>query len=186
MSKTILTLIVLAAILLGIGGCSGIYGVSTYNTAKRLHNLYDAKLVDNTSEFDNMWKKISQTSQIPDAKKDALKEIFNGYAAARTGNGDNGSLMKWVQESIPNPDLSEYRDVMNIIVGSRDSWTNRQKELVDIARQYNEMLSVFPSNIFLGLFGMEKIDPKVVTSSRTDNAFKTGKDDDVELFKKKQ
>ncbi len=185
MSKTILTLIVLAVIALGIGGCSAVYGVSTYNTAKRLHNMYDAKLVDNTSEFDNMWKKISQTAQIPEAKKDALKEIFNGYASARTGNGDGGSMMKWVQESIPNPDLSEFKDVMNIIVGSRDSWTNRQKELVDIARQYNEMLAVFPSNIFLGLFGMEKIDPKVVTSSRTDNAFKTGKDDDVDLFKKK-
>src|SRR4051812_29568286 len=71
MSKTILTLIVLAVIAIGIGGCSGIYGVSTYNTAKRLHNMYDAKLVDNTSEFDNMWKKISQTAQIPEAKKDA-------------------------------------------------------------------------------------------------------------------
>lgn len=181
MNKTILSLIVVAVI--GLIGAFGfaMYGVSTYNTAKRLHNLYDAKLVDNTSEFDNMWKKISQVAQIPSAKKDGLREIFEGYASARTGNTDSGSLMKWVQESIPNPDLSEYKDLMNIIVGSRDSWTNRQKELVDIARQYNEMLSVFPSNIFLGLFGMEKINPKVVTSSRTDNAFATGRDDDVDL-----
>ncbi len=185
MSKTILILIVMAVVgIVGIGSAA-IYGVSTYNTASRIHNLYDSKLVDNTSEFDNMWKKISQTAQIPEAKKNAFREIFEGYATARTGNGDGGSMMKWVQESIPNPDLSEYKDVMNIITGSRDSWTNRQKELVDIARQYNEMLSVFPSNIFLGLFGMTKIDAKVVTSSRTDNAFKTGKDDDTDLFKKK-
>jgi len=183
--KTALVLIVLAVVLtVGAAGLA-VYGISTYNTASRLHNLYDSKLVDNTSEFDNMWKKISQTAQIPEAKKNALKDIFEGYAAARSGNADGGQLMKWVQESVPNVDLSEYKDLMNIIVGSRDSWTNRQKELVDIARQYNEMLSVFPSNVFLGLFGMEKINAKVVTSSRTDKAFESGKDDDVDLgFKK--
>lgn len=183
MNKFLIAIVIAVVAFVGFGAI-GIYGISTYNTAKRLHNLYDAKLVDNTSEFDNMWKKISQTAQIAEAKKDGLKEIFNGYATARSGNGDGGSLAKWVQESVPNPDLSEYKIVINIVTGSRDSWTNRQKELVDIARQYNEMLAVFPSNVFLGLFGMEKIDPKVVTSSRTDTAFKTGKDDDTTLFKK--
>ena len=180
MSKYLILLVIAVVLAVGLGSLA-IYGVSTYNTASRLHNLYDAKLVDNTSEFDNMWKKISQTSQIPEAKKNALREIFEGYAAARTGNGGGGEMMKWVQESIPNPDLSEYKDVMNIIVGSRDSWTNRQKELIDIARQYNEMLSVFPSNVFLRLLGFEKIVPKVVTSSRTEQSFATGKDDDVNL-----
>lgn len=183
--KTMLILVVIAVVAFVGLGCSAIYGISTYNTASRLHNLYDSKLLDNTSEFDNMWKKISQTAQIPNAKKDALKEIFEGYASARSGNSDGGQLMKWVQESVPNVDLSEYKDLMNIIVGSRDSWTNRQKELVDIARQYNEMLSVFPSNVFLGLFGMEKINAKVITSNRTDKAFDSGKDDDTDLgFKK--
>ncbi len=181
MKTSILVLIAGTVIAMVAAFSLAIYGVSTYNQAKRLHNLYDAKLVDNNSEFDNMWKKVAQTAQIPEAKKEGLRQIFNEYAAARTGNGDGGSLMKWTQESIPNPDLSEYKQLMNIITGSRDSWTNRQKELVDVARQYNEMLAVFPSNVFLGLFGMEKIDPKIVTSSRTDEAFKTGKDDNVDL-----
>ena len=186
MNKFILPSVILVVVGLAISGLIlAIYGVSTYNTASRLHNLYDAKLVDNNSEFDNMYKKIAQTSQIPTAKKEALKEIFNGYATARTGNGDSGSLMKWVQESVPNVDLSEYKDIMNIITGSRDSWTNRQKELIDIARQYNEMLSVFPSNLLLQVLGFKKIDPKIVTSTRTEQAFATGKDDDLDLNLKK-
>lgn len=180
-TSTILILIVLFSVG-AVGALTiGAYGVSTYNAASKLHNLYDAKLVDNSSEFDNMWKKIAQTAQIPEAKKNALKEIFESQAAARTGKGGGGELMKWVQESIPNPDLSEYKTVLNIIVSSRDSWTFRQKELVDIARQYNEMLSTFPSNVFLGFFGMQKINPKVITSSRTENAFSSGKDDDINL-----
>lgn len=180
MKTTLIAIVIAVVALVGLGSVA-IYGVSTYNTASRIHNLYDSKLLDNTSEFDNMWKKISQTAQIPNAKKEALKEIFEGYATARSGNGEGGQLMKWVQESVPTADLSEYTALMNIITGSRDSWTNRQKELVDIARQYNEMLSVFPSNVFLGLFGMEKINAKVITSSKTDKSFETGKDDDIDL-----
>lgn len=158
-----------------------IYGISTYNQAARLRNLAEAKTLDNTSEFDNMWKKISQVSQVTTAQKNALKEIFEGYAAARTGSGGGGEVMKWIKESVPNVDTSTFNNLQNIITGSRDSWTNRQKELIDIARQYNQMLATFPDGPFLRMFGFEKIVPKVVTSSRTDKAFETGKDDDVKL-----
>ena len=48
-------------------------------------------------------------------------------------------------------------------------------------REYNQRLSVFPSNLVLRMFGFEKIVPKIITSSRTDKAFSTGKDDDVDL-----
>lgn len=160
------------------------YGVSTYNSAGSLKNSYDMKVKDNSSEFDNMWKTIQQAVQIPEAKKDAFRQIYSEYANARTNKSEN-QLMTWIKESTPpNPDLSTYDKVLNIIVSKRDGWTFRQKELVAIAEQYNQKLSVFPSNVFLGAFGFQKIDPKVITSARTEAAFQSGQDNDVELFKK--
>ncbi|NJO62634.1 MAG: hypothetical protein HC836_31715 [Richelia sp. RM2_1_2] len=48
------------------------------------------------------------------------------------------------------------------------------------------LLTLFPSRIFLVTFGGHVLpELQIVTSSRTDNAFQTGKDDDVELFQKK-
>jgi hypothetical protein len=154
-----------------------------YNTQARAKNTYEMKVKDNQSEFDNMWKKITQVVQIPEAKKDAFKEIFVSYAEARTTAGQ-GRLMSWVQESAPNVNLDAYDNVMNIIVASRDGWTMRQKELVDLAREYNNNLVTQPKGFILGIFGFQKIDPQIVTSTRTDEAFKTGKDEEVQLFKK--
>jgi len=92
--------------------------------------------------------------------------------------------MRWVQESVPNVDLSVYKNLQNIIVGSRDSFTMRQKELLDLKREHDKLLRSFPSNILFGMLGIKEMSVTIITSSKTQEAFKTGKDDDVELFKK--
>lgn len=158
----------------------GVYLLSTYNAQATLLNTYNMKVKDNQSEFDNMFKKISQVTQISVAKKDAFKEVFTAYAEARTSKSQN-QMMTWVKENAPNFDLSIYDKVLNVITGSRDSWTFRQKELVGIAEQYNLNLSVQPRGFILKLFGFQIIDPKIITSSRTEEAFRTGKDDDTKL-----
>ncbi len=182
MSKTIITLIVVigggalfAAILL-------FWGIGTYNRAKTLHNQIDAKELANSTIFDNTWKKISQGSQVTEAQKNALKDIFVGYANARSGGKGSGSFINAVKEAIPNISLDKsFGKLLNIITGSRDEWTANQVALVDMGREYNLMLEVFPSNILLHALGFEKVNVKLVTSTRTDEAFKSGKDDSTSL-----
>jgi len=182
-TKTIVTwaiigVIALSAIVVGLSG------VSVYNSQANLKNNYEMKVKSNQAEFDNMWKKITQVAQVPEAQKEAFKEVYSSYASARTSEGQ-GKMMAWIQEAVPNYNGEIYAQLMNIITASRDGWTMRQNELVDFARVYNANLVVFPKNKFLKFFGFEKIEPNVITSTRTDEAFKTGKDDDVDLFKKK-
>jgi hypothetical protein len=182
MNKFLLSAIVLAGLLAVAVVIGSVWGISTYNQASSLKNLYDAKLKANNASFDNMFKTIDQSAQVTNKQKDALKEIFTSYASARTTGGSaDGSVMKWVTESIPNVDTSVYKTLMNTITSARDSWTMRQLELVDIARQYNQYLVQFPTNVFLKMLGFEKIDAKVVTSGRTEKAFETGRDDDTKL-----
>lgn len=182
MSKTLLSIIVILG-LLAVSLVIGVtYGIGTYNRASGLRNTYESKLKANNASFDNMFKTIDQSAQVSNKQKDALKDIFTSYASARTTGGSaDGSLMKWVTESIPNVDVSIYKTLMNTITSARESWTMRQLELVDIAREYNLMLSQFPSNVLLGAFGFVKIDAKVISSDRTVKAFETGKDDDTKL-----
>lgn len=176
-----IVIVVSALFLGGVIAVAG-YCLSVYNTQAKLQTLYDAKVKDNSSEFDNMWKKISQVSQVPAAKKDALKDIFSSYADARSGNKSGGQMMQWIHESVPNVDLNTYDNLMNIITTSRDSWTERQKELVDISREFNQNLATQPSGALLHAFGFKEIDAKVITSSRTEQTFQSGKDDDTNLF----
>lgn len=184
MSKTTIAILATVAVLLFSSFVLVLSGVSVYNNAASIKNTYEMKVKSNEAEFDNMWKKIQQVAQVPDAQKDAFKEVYASYASSRT-SPNQGQMMAWIKESVPNYNGEIYTQLMNVITGSRDGWTMRQNELVDVARQYNANLVVFPKNILLKMFGFEKIDPKVITSSKTEQSFKTGKDDDVELFKKK-
>lgn len=137
------------------------------------------KIKDNQSEFDNMFKKIGQSMQVTKAQQDSIKEIIVANATARTTSG--GELIKMVTESIPNIDTKTFQNLQNIIVGSRDSFSFRQKELIGIAEEYNKNLSVFPRNIILGMLGFKKLDPLVITSSHTKEVFSSGEDNEVEL-----
>jgi len=161
--------------------------VGTMNTEARCRTAIEAKQKDNTSEFDNMWKKISQVAQVTEGQKNALLEIFRTHAKARAGeNGQGGTMMNWIKESVPNVDTSTFNNLQNIITASRDSWTNRQKELVDLERERTQMFRVFPDSIVLSILGRREDDVKIqiVTSSRTERSFETGKDDDVSVFGK--
>lgn len=164
--------------------------MSWQNVEVKQRNLISAKQKDNTSEFDNMKKKIKSVVSIPDAQFANLKDIFTSHAEARSGgDSKDGSLMKWIQESIPNVDESTkiYSQVMNIVVSSRDSWTSRQKEILDMKRVHDDILDVGFRGLFLSnVLGRQKIEVIIVTSADTKDAFATGEDnDDGTLFKTK-
>ena len=146
-----------------------------------LRTTIEAKQLDNTSEFDNMFKKIKQTAQVPDAYFAKLKDLVVSYADART-SPNAGAVMNWVQEAVPNASPEMYNNLQNIITSSRDRWTMRQKELIDINREHTKLLRTFPNNVILSLFGRKEITLKIVTSTKTEESFSTGKDDDLKLF----
>jgi len=156
-----------------------VWCVGLYNKEARLRNQIVAKQKDNT------WKKISQAAQVTDAQKQALMDIIVGNSKARAGNGNSGQLATFVHEAVPNVDTSTFNQLMNIVTSTRDAWTMRQKELLDFKREHDNLMDVFPGSILFSLLGKTKIDVTIVTSGRTEDAFKTGKDDDIDLFPKK-
>ena len=167
--------------LLGVGvGTGGIYLASEYNYVKSLERQIVAKTQDNESRFDNMFKQIQGVAKVATAQKDALKEIFIGYAEGRTPKSDDKALMNWVQESVPVVDTSIYKQVINIITGQRDAFTQRQTELIEVARAYNyKVIDSFPTNFLIGkLFGFQEIKPKIITSTRAKAAIESGEDNE--------
>lgn len=174
--------IAIVAVVLLVGLVLFCMNISYNNADARLRNLAKTKQEDNNNEYDSMWKKIAQSAEVTQAQRDALKDIFEGYAKARTGSGEGGSVAKWIQESVPNVDTSTFNNLQNIITSARDRFTQRQKELLDIKREHDNILDTAPSKWFVS--NTTRIDVQIVTSSRTKKAFDTGVDDDVDVFKK--
>lgn len=174
--------LIVAGVLAVFAFLFGIAWVSSNNQEVRLRFAIEAKQKANQATFDNMWKKIAQVAEVTDAQKNALKEIFVEHARARTSGGStDGSVMKWITESVPNVDVSVYKNLQNIITSARDSFSSDQLALLDLKREHDTLLSVFPSVIFVG--GRPRIDVQIVTSGRTDGAFSSGKDEDTKVFR---
>jgi hypothetical protein len=185
MNKVVMSvLIALLVVVIGSSFTLGGYTINTLNQEAVLANQIKTKQLNNTNVYDNMWKKISQTAQVTQKDRDSLKDIFNSYAQARSGNGDGQAVMKWIKEAVPNVDTTTMLNLQNTITSARNEFARNQTELLDLANEHNTMFDVFPSNIVLSMFNRHKIDAKLVTSTRTDNAFSTGKDDDTDVFGK--
>lgn len=169
-------LIFVGCVLLGMG-------INISNTEIELKSLIEAKQKDNKNEYDAMWKKISQVAEVTDEQKKALIDIFKNYAEARSDKSNN-LAMKWIKESIPNVDVSTYKNLQNIIISSRERFVLRQKELIDLKREHDLLLRKFPSGFILQCLGRKEIDIQVITSGKTEKAFETQKDDSVSVFKR--
>ena len=129
--------------------------------------------------FDNTWKIIQGQSQVATKERESFREVFVELMNARTSQ-DGGLLMKWSKEAqIPlSSDL--YKNLQNTIESQRNKFTNAQKDLIDIKREADKLKNTFPSSMFLG--GRKVIEIELVTSTKTEETFKTGKEDDVNVF----
>ena len=161
-----------------LGGSIISTGISLYNQEIALKNQIEAKQTENKANFDNMWKKIKQTTNVSDEYKTGLVEVVKAYTEGRKDTSEN-MLMKWGAEAVPNFDSSIYKQLMNIIVASRDDFTLNQKELLDLNREHDTLIDTFPNNVFYRVMGVQKIKVTTVTSTRTEETFKSGIDDEV-------
>ena len=158
----------------------GCWAIDLKNTEIALKQRIEAQQIANKAEFDNMKKKILQNNQVSDKYKQGLIDVLTAYTEGRKVDGEQ-LMMKWSNEAVPVMSPELYKQLSNIIVSSRDKFTIQQKQLLDLQREYNTLISTFPNSIIFTLTGIDKIEVIVITSTDADKAFETGKDDDIKL-----
>lgn len=179
-------LVVLGAVLLlglAYGGCV----MSFRSDCVRAENGILAQLESNKASHDTMWKTIRETAQVPDMMRDDFIKTYDAAMRGRYGENGSGAVMQWIKEQNPNLAPEVYTKVQTVIESGRARFLKDQQQLVDKVREYNNLLDgnrAILANVFLGF--PRKIDPnddkfKPVTSGRTDDAFRTGKDDEIKL-----
>jgi hypothetical protein len=167
-------------VVLALGLMFGSAYVDYSNREISLRNLASGQEDANKVIFDTMWKTIQQSAAITDEYKNSFKEIYLGIMDARYSKGD-GTLMKWITENNPNFDSSMFKTLMDTVKGKREEFAQIQIKLRDIKREHDNLRTMFPSSMFLA--GRPELKVQLVTSSNTVEAFNTGKEDSIELFK---
>lgn len=161
----------------------GLWAFGVARSEAKTRNLVDAKQMDNKNQLDLELKTQLKVCQLPAAQEAMLKNIIVGYANARASGKTTGSFINVgsVREVVPNVDTSMFNKIMNIIQSTGDMFALKQTELIDLNRAHTDIVTVPPSSWVCAFMGKGVIDIKIVTSSRVENAFTTGKDDDIDL-----
>lgn len=152
---------------------------STSNTEISLRNKIEATQTSCTAYYDKMWKIISQKAQVSSQYKESFNDIYKNIMSERYDD-KGGSLMKWIQESNPNFDVSLYRDLSASIESERQGFLVEQKSLIDLNLQHRNLLMKFPSTLFVG--SRPPIDIKIITSATTEDVYKTRQENNVKVF----
>ena len=182
-SKIIKFAVIGFIVILFIGIFSSV--VSTSNSEVDLRNRFKQKMDERTAFYDKMWKTISQKSQVTIKNDSSFAKNINAIMAGRK---DSPNLfMKFVQESNPNANFDQvsslYKDLSQTIEGERDGFFMEEKVIQGIVLEHDNIMSKFPSGWILSTFmGRKNLIYKPITSDRTDDVIKTGKDNDVKVF----
>jgi hypothetical protein len=131
--------------------------------------------------FDKMWKILQDQAGVSREYKNAFKEIYPALMEGRYGNENGGTLMKWIQESNPNFDISLYANLQRSIEAQRTGFQAEQEKLIDMHREHQTMRKVFPSSIFIG--GRPEVEITLITSGKTKDVYLTGEENET-LFNK--
>lgn len=159
--------------------------ISTSNQEVDLRNRFKQKMDERTAFYDKMWKTISQKSQVAIKNDSSFAKNVNAIMAGR--KDAQGIFMKWVQESNPNANYesvaSLYADLSRSIEGQRDEFFMEEKMIQGVVLEHDNIMSKFPSGFILSNFmGRTRLEYKPITSDRTDEVIKSGKDNNVNVF----
>jgi len=149
------------------------------NTAVDLEERINAQYVTNQSNYDNMWKKFKELVQVTDIQANQMKDVYEGLITGRYK--DPNLLFKMVQEQNPQLNIEVYANIQREISSGRNSFTNDQKQIADIIREYNSY--VRKNIIMTAITNCQVKDASefIVTSEQTQNAFKNRKDGETLL-----
>lgn len=144
-----------------------------------LEQRIDAQYVTNQSNYDNMWKRFKEMTQVTELQAEQFKDVYTGLITGRYE--DSELLFKMVSENNPQMGTEVYTNLQNAIESGRTSFANDQKTITDIIREYNTQIQRY---VILNMFmNRQQKDAKdfIITSERTQNAFDSGKDDEIKI-----
>lgn len=176
MKYIVISLVIAVLFLIGV---TVVLFFSYNNQYNRLKNKYDAQLAVDRAVYDEVWKTIQQQAGVSEKYSEDFRKSYQSIMSARNYGGE---MMKWITESNPtfSPDL--YSKLMNTIESQRTKFTNNQKMLISVHKEIKDLVTLIPGSWFL--MNKEVPELKIVTSTRTEETFSTGTDDNIELFQK--
>lgn len=146
-----------------------------YNKSIVYQNEYKQKTDERERFYDKMWKTYLQKDKITNLNKDMFIEVSKIIMENRR-DGENVTW-KWLQENtqIPYEQFTTfYQDLSTFINSQRDNYYNLENQCQTIATNNNNMLQMFPNNMYNKLLDCPNIEYEFgFLSDSTNTVFST-------------
>jgi len=171
-----------AAILLAVAyvGCAFSYRSDCIRAENGIKAQYD----QDRNNYDNMWKRFREMSQVPEAYAADLQKVYDSVIQKRYGDTGAKAAIQFITEHNPNFDGSLYRQLESAIEAGRTSFAADQQQLIDKRRQYENVLGGTRAlfvNVWFGFPHIDLTKYDIVTSVQTEKAFQDKKADEIQL-----
>lgn len=179
-SLVVLTLVGLLAL---YAGCSA---VSFKNTDVGYQSKFKKLTSDKSAAYSELIVTISGKAQVSEKVRTGFTEVVE---AQMNGRKDaEGLAMKWIQEANPAAGYKDvvdlYKDLSRAIEAKRGAFLERETMLSSVVENHDNFVDRFPNLIWAAIFGTKRLEHKPIINTRTENAVKTGKDDNLDVFQK--
>lgn len=162
--------------------------ISTYagfnNREVDLRTTFEMQMTNRKALFEKMWKTIAQKAKITKAYDSSFLRIVKESMDPRKDGA--GIMMKWVTESNPTLQASTvqelYKDLSRTIEEKREEFFQREETLASIKQQHTKFLRSFPNNLYNTFMGRKELEYNPISSDKTEDVMRTGKDNDIEVF----
>ena len=144
-----------------------------------------AQYSQNQNNYDNMWKKFKEISQVTEQYATDLKELYDNAMTGRYGENGSQAMFQWLREQNPTLSTETYTTLQVAIEAGRNSFESDQKQLIAKKEQYTKLLRSNKAIIYNAILNFPTIDLDeygIVTSEQTDATFKTKKAEEINLF----
>jgi len=157
--------------------------IGTNNECVRMEASIVAQYSQNQNNYDNMFKKFMEATQVATMYTNDLKKVYDSAIQGRYAKSGN-VMMNFIKEHNPSFDASMYKNLQVMIESGRNTFESNQKMLLDKKMVYEIQIKSFPTVFVARVLGFPKIDLAkydIVTSGQTQEAFETKKAKAIKL-----
>lgn len=168
------------AVLLGLG----MFLIDMSYDNKHERNVADIEAQEQKieSHYDKMFKTIAQQAEVTNNYFGEFKEIYKGIMGGRYGDGGSKAMWQWLKEANPEVSPDMHMKLMNTIEVSREGFHREQTRLARMSAEDKKLFVTKPAKWFTS---GEHRKVKIISSTRAKEAVRTGIDDEINVFQKK-
>lgn len=164
------------------------------NDARTFEADIPAQYTQMQNAYDNGWKKVVETAQVPAMQQAAYKDVYDGVMKGRYGANGSQAMLQFIKEQNPTLDPALYTKIQQTIETFHNEFQASQTQIIAYKQSYSKLITATTEGRIYNMIGGyphircgvpagSADDYQIVTSDKTQTDFQNHKSEPLNLLK---